>query len=344
MTAGQSQTIVVTGASAGVGRAVAHAFAARGAHIGLIARGADGLAGAAAEVEAKGGRALILPTDVADPQAVEAAAAKTEETFGPIEIWVNVAMATIFAPVAEITPEEFRRATEVTYLGSVYGTMAALRRMKPRNRGTIVQIGSALAYRAIPLQAAYCGAKFAIRGFIESLRCELLHDKSDIHLAIVQMPALNTPQFNWARNKMKQRPQPVAPIFQPEVAARAVLFAADSRRREVWVGRSTVKAILGNRLAPGLLDHYLARTGYSGQLSEEAADPNAPDNLMTPVPGDPGTHGRFDSRATDNAPQLWATRHRTALVSGLSALAAGLAGAGLAGLLSSGQHKAEAQP
>jgi NAD(P)-dependent dehydrogenase (short-subunit alcohol dehydrogenase family) len=340
--AGGSQTVVVTGASAGVGRAVARAFAARGARIGLVARGVDGLAGAAAEVEAAGGQALTLPTDVADPQAVEAAAARTEDRFGAIEVWVNVAMATIFAPVDRISPEEFRRATEVTYLGSVYGTMAALRRMKPRDHGTIVQVGSALAYRAIPLQSAYCGAKFAVRGFIESLRCELLHDNSAIHLAIVEMPALNTPQFDWARNKMPKRPQPVAPIFQPEVAARAVLFAADSRRREVWVGRSTVLSILGNRLVPGLLDHYLARTGYSAQLSEEPADPNAPDNLMAPVPGDHGTHGRFDARATDSAPQLWATRHRTALVSSLSALALGFAGISLAGLLSSGQAKAAA--
>jgi NAD(P)-dependent dehydrogenase (short-subunit alcohol dehydrogenase family) len=335
---GEPQTVVVTGASAGVGRAVARAFAARGARIGLVARGADGLAGAAAEVEAAGGQALILPTDVADPQAVEAAAARTEDRFGAIEVWVNVAMATIFAPVDQISPEEFRRATEVTYLGSVYGAMAALRRMKPRDHGTIVQVGSALAYRAIPLQSAYCGAKFAIRGFIQSLRCELLHDNSAVHLAIVQMPALNTPQFDWARNKMKQRPQPVPPIYQPEVAARAVLFAADNRRREVWVGGSTVLSILGNRLAPGLLDHYLAQKGYDAQLSGEPADPNMPDNLMTPVAGDHGAHGRFDAQASDTSWQLWATRHRRGLVSALSTLAVGLAGIGLAGLLSSGQH------
>ncbi|MGH7052726.1 MAG: SDR family oxidoreductase, partial [Stellaceae bacterium] len=320
--AAQAQTVVVTGASAGVGRAVARAFAGRGGRVALLARGQDGLRGAAAEVAAAGGEALILPTDVADAAAVEAAAAKAEEAFGTIDVWVNVAMATIFAPVAAISPEEFRRATEVTYLGSVYGTMAALKRMRARNRGTIVQVGSALAYRAIPLQSAYCGAKFAIRGFVESLRTELLHDKSDIHLAIVQMPALNTPQFDWARNKMPKRPMPVAPIFQPEVAARAVLFAADSGRREVWVGRSTVKAILANRLAPGLLDHYLARNGYSGQLSAEPADPNAPDNLEAPVPGDHGTHGRFDAQASASAPQLWATRHRAALISGASLLAA----------------------
>lgn len=319
---GKSQTVVVTGASAGAGRAIARAFAGRGARVGLVARGFDGLRGAAAEVEAAGGEPLIVPTDVADAQAVEAAAAKVEDSLGAIDVWVNAAMATIFAPVDRIAPQEFRRATEVTYLGSVYGAMAALKRMKPRNRGTIIQVGSALSYRAIPLQSAYCGGKFAIRGFIESLRCELLHDKSDIHLAIVQMPALNTPQFDWARNKMPKRPQPVAPIFQPEVAARAVLFAADSRRREVWVGRSTVQAILANRLVPGLLDRFLAGKGYSGQLTDEPADPNAPDNLMTPVPGDHGTHGRFDSQASYDCPQLWATRHRAALLSGLSLIAA----------------------
>jgi NAD(P)-dependent dehydrogenase (short-subunit alcohol dehydrogenase family) len=311
------QTVVVTGASAGVGRAVARAFAARGANVGLIARGPDGLRAAAAEVEAAGGRALILQVDVADPDAIEAAAAAVEDSLGAIDIWVNVAMATIFAPVDRISPEEYRRATAVTSLGSVYGTMAALKRMRPRNRGTIVQVGSALAYRAIPLQSAYCGAKFAIRGFIGSLRCELIHDGLDIHLAMVQMPALNTPQFDWARNKMPKCPQPVPPIFQPEVAAEAVLFAADTRRREVWIGGSTVKAILANRIAPGLLDHYLASKGYDAQLSEEPADPNAPDNLMAPVGGDHGAHGRFDAYASHRSLQLRATRHRGLLLASL---------------------------
>ena len=309
-----AETVVITGSSAGVGRAAAHAFARRGAQIALIARGAQGLQAAAAEVEKAGGRALALPLDIADPDAVEAAADRVENELGPIDIWVNCAMATIFAPFHRISPQEYRRATEVTYLGFVYGTMAALKRMRPRNRGTIVQVGSALSYRAVPLQSAYCGAKFAIRGFTDSLRTELMHDGVDINLVMVQMPALNTPQFNWARNKMSRRPQPIAPIFQPEVAADAILYAAHSRRREVWVGRSSVKAIVANKLFPGLLDRYLARNGYSGQLTQEPAQPRQPDNLFDPVPGDPDTHGRFDDRATTLSPQLWATEHRTALL------------------------------
>ena len=269
------ETVVITGASAGVGRATAHAFAAQGAHIGLIARGAQALQAAAAEVEKGGGKALAVPLDVADADALDAAADRVESHFGPIDIWVNCAMATIFAPFHRISPDEYRRATEVIYLGFVYGTMAALKRMRPRNRGTIVQVGSALSYRAVPLQSPYCGAKFAIRGFTQSLRSELIHDGVDIHLAIVQMPALNTPQFDWARNKMSRRPQPVPPIFQPEIAADAIVYAAHSRRREVWVGRSTVQAIVANSLFPGLLDRYLAKKGYSGQLTNEPADPKA---------------------------------------------------------------------
>jgi short-subunit dehydrogenase len=267
---------------------------------------------------------------VADPDAVEAAADRVEEHFGAIDIWVNCAMATIFAPFHRITPEEYRRATEVTYLGFVYGTMAAPKRMRPRNRGTIVQVGSALSYRAIPLQSAYCGAKFAIRGFTDSLRTELMHDGVDVHLVMVQMPALNTPQFDWARNKMSRRPQPVPPIFQPEVAADAIVYAAHSRRREVWVGRSSVQAILANKLVPGLLDRYLASAGYSGQLTDEPADPSQPDNLFEPVPGDPGTHGHFDSRASGKSLQLWATKHRSAL------LAASLTAAGFLATLLAG--------
>jgi short-subunit dehydrogenase len=251
---------------------------------------------------------------MADPDAVEAAAQRVEDQFGAIDIWVNCAMATIFAPFHRISPEEYRRATEVTYLGFVYGTMAALKRMRPRNRGAIVQVGSALAYRAIPLQSAYCGAKFAIRGFTDSVRTELLHDGVDVRLVMVQMPALNTPQFNWARNKMSRRPQPVPPIFQPEVAAQAIVYAAGSRRREVWVGRSSVQAIVANKFFPGLLDRYLAKSGYTSQLTEEPAEPGQPDNLFDPVPGDPDTHGRFDSRAASVCPQLWATEHRGALI------------------------------
>jgi short-subunit dehydrogenase len=317
-----SETVVITGASAGVGRATAHAFAARGARIGLIARGTEALRAAASEVEKGGGKALALPLDIADPDAVEAAAGRVENQFGPIDIWVNCAMATIFAPFHRISPEEYRRATEVTYLGFVYGTMAALKRMRPRNRGAIVQVGSALSYRAIPLQSAYCGAKFAIRGFTDSLRTELLHDGVEVDLVMVQMPALNTPQFDWARNKMGRRPQPVPPIFQPEVAAEAIVYAAHARRREIWVGSSSVKAIAANKFVPGLLDRYLASRGYSGQLTDEPSDPEQPDNLFDPVPGDPGTHGRFGDRAAASSLQLWATQRRDAL------LAAGLAVAG----------------
>jgi short-subunit dehydrogenase len=316
------ETVVITGASAGVGRATAHAFAAHGAQIGLIARGTQGLQAAAAEVGKGGGKALALPLDVADSDAIEAAAESVENEFGPIDIWVNCAMATIFSPFHRISPEEFRRATEVSYLGFVYGTMAALKRMRPRNRGAIVQVGSALSYRAIPLQSAYCGAKFAIRGFTDSLRTELMHDGVDVSLVMVQMPALNTPQFNWARNKMSRRPQPVSPIFQPEVAAEAIYYAAHSRRREVWVGRSSVKAIAANKLFPGLLDRYLAKKGYTSQLTDALADPQRSDNLFDPVPGDPGTHGRFDSRAESRSLQLWATEHRGALAVGTLAIAA----------------------
>lgn len=316
------ETVVITGASAGVGRATAHAFAAQGAQIGLIARGTQALQAVVAEVENTGGKAVALPLDVADPDAVEAAADRVEDQLGPIDIWVNCAMATIFAPFHRITPEEYRRATEVTYLGFVHGTMAALRRMRPRNRGTIVQVGSALSYRAIPLQSAYCGAKFAIRGFTDSLRSELIHDGVDVHLVMVQMPALNTPQFDWARNKMSRRPQPVPPIFQPEVAADAIVYAAHSRRREIWVGRSSVQAILANKLFPGLLDRYLGSVGYSGQLTDEPADPKQPDNLFDPVPSDPGTHGRFDARSSERSLQLWMSEHRGALLAGVLAAVA----------------------
>lgn len=310
------EVIVITGASAGVGRATARAFAARKAHIALLARDTDGLAAAAQEVEAAGGRALALPVDVADADAMEQTAQRIEDALGPIDVWINVAMATVYAPLHLISPAEFRRATEVTYLGNVYGTMAALKRMRTRRRGTIVQVGSALAYRAIPLQAPYCGAKFAIRGFTDSLRSELLHEKLDIHVTMVQMPALNTPQFDWGRNKLPRRPQPVPPIFQPEVAARAIVFATYARRREVWVGSSTVKAILGTKFFPGLLDRYLAKRGYSGQLSDEPADPGAADNLFSPLTGDHGAHGRFGSRATPRSPALWTTMHRVALLAG----------------------------
>jgi NAD(P)-dependent dehydrogenase (short-subunit alcohol dehydrogenase family) len=326
MGSNMSEVVVITGASAGVGRATARAFAREGASIGLVARGEDGLHGAVREVEELGGRAIAIPTDVADADAVERAAAAVEDRFGAIDIWVNCAMATIFSPFHRIAPDEYRRATEVTYLGYVWGTMAALKRMRPRNHGTIVQVGSALAYRAIPLQSAYCGSKFAIRGFTDSLRSELLHDNSAVHITMVQMPALNTPQFDWGRNKMPKRPQPVPPIFEPEVAAEAIVYAAHARRREVWVGGPTIKAILANKVLPGLLDRYLARFGYQGQMAPASADRNAPDNLFAPVPGDHGAHGRFDNRSTDHSLALWATTHRGSMAASFLALGALLVG------------------
>jgi len=311
----------VTGASAGVGRAAAVAFARKGASVGLLARGVDGLEGAREDVEAAGGRALVLPTDVADPEQVERAAATVENSFGPIDVWVNNAMATIFSPFAEITPAEYRRATDVTYLGYVWGTMAALRRMVPRDRGVIVQVGSALAYRGIPLQAPYCGAKHAIQGFTESLRCELLHDGSNVRVVMVQLPALNTPQFDWSRSRMPRRPQPVPPVYQPEVAADAIVWSAGERRREVYVGGTTLITILGDKLAPGVGDRYLARTGYESQQTAEPAEEERRDNLFEPVAGDRGARGRLDADALSRSAQFWATKHRRALAAvGLAAL------------------------
>jgi NADP-dependent 3-hydroxy acid dehydrogenase YdfG len=319
------EVVVITGASAGVGRATAQVFARAGAHIGLLARGADGLEATRRDVEAAGGKGLIQSVDVARPEEVEAAAQAIEETFGLIDIWINNAMATIFAPFHAISAEEFRRATEVTYLGTVYGTMAALRRMRLRDRGMIVQVGSALAYRSIPLQSAYCGAKHAIRGFTDSLRSELIHDRSRVRLTMVQLPGLNTPQFDWARNRMPQKAQPIPPIYQPEVAAEAIYWAAHHDRRELFVGLSSVKAILGNKLAPGILDKYLATAAVTGQQTGEPADPTRADNLTAPLPGDHGAHGRFDDRARTHSPQLWATAHRP----WLAAATAGLAGLAL---------------
>jgi short-subunit dehydrogenase len=318
-----AETVVITGAAAGVGRATARAFGRRGARVGLLARGVDDLNDAAAEIEAAGGTALVLPTDVADADALEAAAEAVEREFGPIDIWVNCAMATIFAQFWDITPDEYRRATEVTYLGYVWGTMAALKRMRPRNRGAIVQVGSALAYRAIPLQSPYCGGKFAIRGFTDSLRSELIHEGSRVHLTMVQMPALNTPQFDWARNKTGKRAQPVPPIFQPEVAAEAIVYAAYARRREIYVGWPTVKAILANKFVPGLLDRYLARNN-AGQLSGEPADADQPGNLFAAAPGRHGAQGRFNGIARSHSLELWASTHRGWLCAGIG-LAAGAA-------------------
>jgi short-subunit dehydrogenase len=293
------KVVVVTGASAGVGRAVVTEFARQGAHIGLIARGKGRLEAAKREVEELGGKALVLPADVADAQQVEQAAERVEKELGPIDIWVNDAMTTVFAPFLEITPAEFKRATEVTYLGQVYGTMAALKRMHRRNRGTIVQVGSALAYRSIPLQSPYCGAKHAIAGFTDSIRSELIHDKSAVHITAVMLPAMNTPQFSWCRTRLPRHPQPVPPIFQPEVAARAIVWAATHKRREVYVGFPTVKAIYGNELAPAFADRYLAKNGYDGQQTSQPVSPNRPDNLFEPVEGDYDAHGIFGDRAKD---------------------------------------------
>ncbi|HKT69370.1 MAG TPA: SDR family oxidoreductase [Terriglobales bacterium] len=309
----QHEVVVITGASAGVGRATVREFAKRGAWVGLIARGRDGLEGARREVEAEGGKALVLPTDVADAKQVEQAAQRVEDKLGPIDIWVNDAMASVFSPVKEMTAEEFKRVTEVTYLGYVYGTLSALKRMLPRDHGTIVQVGSALAYRGIPLQAAYCAAKHAVLGFHASVRTELLHDKSKVRVTMVQMPALNTPQFGWVKSRLPRKAQPVPPIFQPEVAARAIYHAAHHPLREYYVGHSTVQAIVGNKLAPSLLDRFLARTGYDAQQYDGREDPNRPNNLWEPVSGDHGAHGSFHQRARGFSVQWWADSHRLLL-------------------------------
>lgn len=322
------EVVIVTGASAGVGRATAREFAGRGARVGLIARGGDGLEAARKEVEAAGGKALVLPTDVSDAEAVEAATQRVEDELGPIDVWVNDAIAVVFAPFTEITPEDFKRSTEVCYLGAVYGTKAALRRMIPRDRGTVVQVGSALSYRSIPLQSAYCGAKHAIRGFTDSVRTELLHEGSNVHLTMVQLPALNTPQFSISKAKLPRHPQPVPPIYQPEVAARAIHWAAHHRRRELYVGASAVAVIVGNKLFPGLADRYLARTGFDSQQTDEPVDKDRPNNLYEPVPGDHGAHGIFDSTSRVKSTQLWANTHRV----WLAAAAGTLAGAGLTAL------------
>jgi short-subunit dehydrogenase len=325
-TANNPEVVAITGASAGVGRAAAQAFARHGAQIGLIARGDACLEGARREVEELGGKAIAIPTDVADANAVERAAALIEEAFGPIDIWVNDAMESVFSPFKEMTAEEFKRVTEVTYLGYVYGTMAALKRMLSRDKGTIVQVGSALAYRGIPLQSAYCGSKHAIQGFTESVRCELLHDQSKVWITMVQMPALNTPQFGWVRSRLPNKAQPVPPIYEPEVAAEAIYFAAHHRRRELFVGMSTQIAIIGNKFFPGLGDWYLARTGYRSQQTDQPRDPNRPDNLDRPVDEtrDYGAHGRFDKRAKRRSAEVWAITHRPWIA------AAAIAGAGLA--------------
>jgi NAD(P)-dependent dehydrogenase (short-subunit alcohol dehydrogenase family) len=316
------KVVVVTGASAGVGRATIREFARGGATIGLIARGREGLEAAAREVEAAGGRALVLPVDVADAAAVEAAAETVEQKLGPIDVWVNNAMTSVFAPVNRLAADEVRRVTEVTYLGTAYGTMAALRWMRPRDAGVIVQVGSALAYRSIPLQAAYCAAKHAMVGFTDSLRSELVHDGSGVRVTVVHLPAMNTPQFDWVRSRLPRRARPVPPIYQPEVAARAIVWASEHPVRELRVGTPTLLAIAAQKTIPGLLDWYLGRTGFDAQQGPEAEEPGRPDNLFAPVPGDGGAHGRFERDAREHSPEAWLATHRAAVL-GIAALLVG---------------------
>ena len=318
----RQEVVVVTGASAGVGRAIVREFAKRRAKIGLIARGVDGLEGAKREVESAGGQALVLPLDVSDADAVEDAAQQVEDAFGPIDYWINVAMLSVFSPVKEMKPEEYKRVTEVTYLGYVYSTLAALKRMLPRDRGVIIQIGSALAYRGIPLQSAYCGSKHAIQGFNDSLRAELIHDKSKVRLTSLELPAVNTTQFGWVKSRLPNKPMPVPPIYQPEVIARAAVWATQHRRREIYIGWPTVEAIVGNKVWAGFADWYLGKTGYKSQQTDEKVSPDRVNNLWEPVPGDHGSHGTFDDKAKSFSPQLWADEHRIALgIAGVAALA-----------------------
>ena len=324
-----TSVVVVTGASAGIGRATAIEFAKHGWHVALLARGTEGLEGAERDVIDAGGRALAIETDVADAAQVEAAAERVERELGPIDVWVNNAMATIFCDFLRIAPEDFVRATEVTYLGAVWGTRAALKRMKPRDAGVIVQVGSALAYRSIPLQAPYCGAKAALRGFTDSLRSELIHDGSRVHLTMVHLAAFNTPQFEWGRTCMQGRPRPVGKIFQPELAAQSIYWASQHRRRELWVGFPAVLAIVGTRVLPGFLDRKLAYDAYEGQQDEARVTPDRQDNLYRAVPGDHGAHGRFDERALPHSAQFWLTTRRwvwvAAAAAALTALGAALA-------------------
>jgi NAD(P)-dependent dehydrogenase (short-subunit alcohol dehydrogenase family) len=328
---GEPRTVVVTGASAGVGRAVARAFGARGANVALLARGTDGLEGAERDVAEAGGIPLAIEVDVADPAAVDAAAGQVVARFGGLDVWVNNAFSSVFAPFWQIAPDEFARTTEVTYLGYVWGTRAALDRMLPRDRGAIVQVGSALAYRGIPLQSAYCGSKHAIQGFTESLRCELLHQRSHVRVTMVQLPAVNTPQFGWVRSRLRRRAQPVPPIYQPELAAKAILYAAEHpRRREYWVGGSTAGTLIANAIAPGLLDRYLARTGFAGQQTRQPHDPSDPGNLFRPADSetDVGAHGDVDRRGHRHSLQLWASEHHGVLAAAAAATVAAAAAAG----------------
>jgi NAD(P)-dependent dehydrogenase (short-subunit alcohol dehydrogenase family) len=325
-----TQTVVITGASAGIARATAALYGQRQANVALLARGRAGLEGAAADVERGGGKALVIEADVADPAQVDAAASQAEVAFGPIDVWINVAFTSVFAPFSQISPEEFKRVTEVSYLGYVYGTMSALARMRPRDHGTIVQVGSALGARSIPLQSAYCGAKHAINGFTESVRCELLHDHSNVRITVAQMPAVNTPQFSWVLSRLPRHPQPVPPIYEPELAARGVAFAADHPgRKQYWVGESTAATILAQKFAAPLLDRYLGKTGYDSQQTSEPAQADRPANLWKPVDEaagtDHGAHGAFDGRSHSHSPQLWLSQHARQ-VTAVTAAAIGLGG------------------
>jgi short-subunit dehydrogenase len=305
-----SEVVVITGASAGVGRATARTFGERGARVGLLARGENGLEGARRDVENAGGEAVTVQTDVAEMEQVEEAAAEVEDEFGPIDVWVNCAMTSVFSEVREMEAEEYRRVTEVAYLGYVHGTLAALERMNPRDEGSIVQVGSALAYRGIPLQSAYCASKHAIKGFTESLFTELLHDDSDVDVSMVHLPGLNTPQFTWIKSRLPNKPQPVPPIYQPEVAADAIVWAAHHGRRELYVGRPTLETILGEKFVPRFLDRFLARSGFSAQQTDEPEEPDRQHNLWEPVADDHGARGPFDDRAKQRSGQLWLTTHR----------------------------------
>lgn len=309
----EPEVVVITGATAGVGRATAHAFAKRGAKIGLLARGTERLDATRKEVEELGGSALCIPTDVARYEQVESAAAAVEDAFGPIDIWINNAMTSVFAEFTDVESDEFRRVTDVVYHGKVYGTMVALKRMLPRDKGTIIQVGSALAHRGIPLQSAYCGAKHAVQGMFESVRTELIHNKSNIRMSMVQLPAINTPQFRWVRTRLPKKSQPVPPIFQPEMAAEAVVRACDEYRREWYIGWPTVEAIVGNKIAPAAGDWYLARNGFGDQMTDEDVEVGRPDNLFDPVPGDFGTHGSFDDRSKETSLQWEASKRRGAI-------------------------------
>src|SRR4051794_27697999 len=328
----EGRVVAVTGASAGIGRATVRELARRGADVGLIARGHERLQAARAEVEGAGRRACVAPADVADAEQVEAAAQRIEAELGAIDVWVNVAMTAVLAEVKDTTPEEFLRVTQVVYLGSVNGTQAALRRMLPRDRGHIVQVGSALSRRGIPLQATYCASKHAIKGFLDSLRTELLHSGSNVKVSLVQLPGVNTPQFDWVRTRLHHHPQPVPPIYEPEVCARAIAWAAEHPRREMWVGVPTIYTIVGEKLVSGLMDRYLAKTNARPQQTAQPIDPaTRVDNLFEPPPGDPGPHGEFDQQAHERSPQLWMTMHKRALTAAAGAGVAGAAAA--AGLL-----------